>query len=257
MGDARRLKREGCLRRSHAGDTPHSAPRAWRLARRGEAFGMCPLLQSTGSPLLQSTGGRRGSRWRSLRGVMLRPSTAPASTAAASQAASAMVALPSRGTPTRTGPQGNVRHCAQPATRNTASATIAAAWLGSHHGYGATEQRAWEPTKPTLTQRHRPGRSQRHHCPLVPSGMRRPRPPGMRPPTQRHRPGRSQRHHCPLVPSGMRRPRHPGMRRPAKRRRSASKSAIARTTTGCVSLVEATPRGNGGCVSLMECGGPG
>ena len=140
MGDARRLKREGCLRRSHAGDTPHSAPRAWRLARRGEAFGMCPLLQSTGSPLLQSTGGRRGSRWRSLRGVMLRPSTAPASTAAASQAASAMVALPSRGTPTRTGPQGNVRHCAQPATRNTASATIAAAWLGSHHGYGATEQ---------------------------------------------------------------------------------------------------------------------
>ena len=56
MGDARRLKREGCLRRSHAGDTPHSAPRAWRLARRGEAFGMCPLLQSTGSPLLQSMG---------------------------------------------------------------------------------------------------------------------------------------------------------------------------------------------------------
>ena len=56
MGDARRLKREGCLRRCHAGITPHSAPRAWRLARRGEAFGMCPLLQSTGSPLLQSTG---------------------------------------------------------------------------------------------------------------------------------------------------------------------------------------------------------
>ena len=232
MGDARRLKREGCLRRSHAGDTPHSAPRAWRLARRGEAFGMCPLLQSTGSPLLQSTGGRRGSRWRSLRGVMLRPSTAPASTAAASQAASAMVALPSRGTPTRTGPQGNIRHCAQPATRNTASATIAAAWLGSHHGYGATEQRAWGPTKPTLTQRHRPGRSQRHRG--------------------RHRlTALSQRHRH------RRRPRHPGMRRPANRRRPASKSAIARTTTGCVSLVEATPRGNGGCVSLMECGGPG
>ena len=56
MGDARRLKHEGCLRRCHAGVTPHSAPRAWRLARRGEAFGMCPLLQSTGSPLLQSMG---------------------------------------------------------------------------------------------------------------------------------------------------------------------------------------------------------
>ena len=56
MGNARRLKYEGCLRRCHAGITPHSAPRAWRLARRGEAFGMCPLLQSTGSPLLQSTG---------------------------------------------------------------------------------------------------------------------------------------------------------------------------------------------------------
>ena len=147
-GQRKRLRR--CQRERH------------RHRRRPRHPGMCPLLQSTGSPLLQSTGGRRGSRWRSLRGVMLRPSTAPASTAAASQAASAMVALPSRGTPTRTGPQGNIRHCAQPATRNTASATIAAAWLGSHHGYGATEQRAWEPTKPTLTQRHRPGRSQRH-----------------------------------------------------------------------------------------------
>ena len=82
------------------------------------------------------------------------------------------------------------------------------------------------PTKPTLTQRHRPGRSQRHR------GRHRRR---------RHR----------------RRPRHPGMRRPDNRRRPASKSAIARTTTGCVSLVEATPRGNGGCVSLMECGGHG
>ena len=59
MGDARRLKHEGCLRRCHAGITPHSAPRAWRLARRGEAFGMCPLLQSTGSPLLHSTPVRR------------------------------------------------------------------------------------------------------------------------------------------------------------------------------------------------------
>ena len=37
-----------CPRSSHAGVTPHSAPRAWRIARRGEAFGMCPLLQSTG-----------------------------------------------------------------------------------------------------------------------------------------------------------------------------------------------------------------
>ena len=53
-----------------------------------------------------------------------------------------------------------------------------------------------------------------------------------------------------------RRPRHPGMRRPANRRRPASKSAIARTTTGCVSLVEATPRGNGGEPGL-GCGGPG
>ena len=58
MGDARRLKHEGCLRRCHAGVTPHSAPRAWRLARRGEAFGMCPLLQSTGSPLLKNSGRR-------------------------------------------------------------------------------------------------------------------------------------------------------------------------------------------------------
>ena len=156
-GQRKRLRR--CQRERH------------RHRRRPRHPGMCPLLQSTGSPLLQSTGGRRGSRWRSLRGVMLRPSTAPASTAAASQAASAMVALPSRGTPTRTGPQGNIRHCAQPATRNTASATIAAAWLGSHHGYGATEQ-LWRDTKQKLIAQALPQASgslvvpRKHPCPL-------------------------------------------------------------------------------------------
>ena len=85
--------------------------------------------------------------------------------------------------------------------------------------------------KPTRSRRRTPGRSQRHR-----GGHR------LTALSQRHR------HRS--------RPRHPGMRRPASQRRPASKSAIARTTTGCVSLVEATPRGNGGEPGL-GCGGPG
>ena len=45
------------------GSSAKAACAAWRLARRGEAFGMCPLLQSTGSPLLQSTGPTHWDRW--------------------------------------------------------------------------------------------------------------------------------------------------------------------------------------------------